>query len=72
MGKSIVEGEAHADVEINGGTADARDNLAEESRAVVKAAPMGARAVARGEQLVQQVAMAALHIDEVKADLLGQ
>src|SRR5439155_24387718 len=67
-----IEGaQAHADFDPISARANARDNFAEDARAVLERSAEPARPRARAEKLVQQVAVAMFDIDKVGANIPG-
>ena len=68
-----VEGrEPNADRQAGSGAADPLDDPGEQPEAVVERAAVAAGAVAGGEQLVEQVAVAVLDVHEVEAGVGGE
>src|SRR5436190_4078262 len=63
--REVVCGEADADSEARDLVANPRDDAPQERSAVFEAAAVRSRSVDRAEELVQQVAVAVLHVDEV-------
>ena len=73
VGDDVVERDAHADLHAGDLALDGAHDLGEEPRTVLEGrAAVGARAARGAEELVEQVAVAGLHVDEVEARRRGR
>src|SRR4029434_5587524 len=71
-GEGVRQRDAHADFEPGAGAPDRRDDLPEEPRPSGEIAAVGPRPPPCREQFVQQITVAALHVDETEARRLRE
>ena len=66
-GNRVEEREPNADEEVRTGRADPADEVGEEPRSTVEIPPIPPLTAPRGEELVDEIAMAGLEVDHVEA-----